>query len=247
LYFRRKREKIVEKPKKTHISTAKENAARMEENLDDERIFDPITGSYLTLEQAESGNWEVADELGIIPDAVIRDNFEPEAQEKQFILNHLFRKGYVRMDLTEEHVHIYDQLELLKPLEWSWSVFVQNPENGLAYTDIGIQKTNSSISSEARLIEIPLPFDAGQCVVKSKTSVTEFLLDAFNIAPDSTTEFDTIVYKQSTQQHYIDQIIEGFENDNRLIFEFYGKSLFVIIDCAPTYAEFVKIENTLGF
>jgi hypothetical protein len=242
-----KERKEKKKQKALEFESIREKEKRIEANLDDERLFDPITGKYITMEEAESGNWEIHSEDGIIPEDVIRDNYSPEQQERKLILNHLIANEYEKSDLETEEAELYEGLELLKPLDWSWSSLMKNNNTGLSVMYIYMDNPNRQGLTNAKIIQIPLPFDAGHCVVKSKVSLGSYIRNSLFFESEESNAFETVVFEKSNHEKYINTIMEGFEEQEDLVFEFVGNNLYVIVDFEPTYEEFLQIGKTLGF
>jgi len=110
----------------------KKRDKELELSLEDETIYDPVTGKRLTLEEAETApefnhysngefspgkiNESIIIECRIKPDTEIEKYFEDEAKEIQYILRDFYKEKLQPCKGSELFIYILEQTEMAKRL-----------------------------------------------------------------------------------------------------------------------------------
>ena len=82
----------------------KQASAELEERLKDERIYDSVTGRYLTLEEAENEIIHVDEHIDRIKsDEEIEKNYHGDQREVEYIVRHMIQSGIT--DTEDERIY----------------------------------------------------------------------------------------------------------------------------------------------
>ncbi len=111
--------KIITYKSKSEI----EEENRLKKSLEDEFIYDPETGTKLTLEQAESGHWIAHNNENRIKDSnEIEQFYYGDEREIEKLKNHIKETGYTYKKLTNSQIELLEKTEMLSKYDnWSYS------------------------------------------------------------------------------------------------------------------------------
>ena len=170
-------------------SKKKEEEARFrkeqEERLADERIYDPISGQLLTIEEAESGHFvKHVNETRIIPESELQQFYNEDLVIVQRCFNFLKKEGGKLVELSEEVVEMVDNTrtflshpnwgtEQMCSFESSLYFLFPHVENGFANADM---QTSGYMS----IAVIVSGKDYGEYQAKPKSNVEMLLGKTFS-------------------------------------------------------------------
>lgn len=108
---------------KTEQEIEKEYKRKLKEGLFDDFIYDPETGTQLTLEEAESGHWIKHDNLDRIKHKEELDQYYSEKErEIEELANFLKTRGYKFTKLTNSQIEFLEQTKILSKYDdWSYT------------------------------------------------------------------------------------------------------------------------------
>ncbi|MFC4635339.1 hypothetical protein ACFO3O_15625 [Dokdonia ponticola] len=155
----------------------KESEALLKKRLEDPRIYDPETDTYITLEEAESGIWDLEDASKKMSETEKREQFFEEDLVAESIRKELIKEGFVKVKspLSEEQFKVFERLQLLDQLDenWGYRYFFENAKM------IAIILTIHNAYELA--LSIPIQYSSGHYIFKEKT-ISDRILD--KIRPD---------------------------------------------------------------
>lgn len=101
----------------------KEQDKKLMESLNDEHLIDPVTGTKITLEQAESGQWEPEVRSHFYSEEEIQNSVEEEIKQMMRGNNYLYnQKQYLIHQLTETQINFFEQTEMFRKYDsWTYS------------------------------------------------------------------------------------------------------------------------------
>jgi hypothetical protein len=110
--------------KQSNSIEEKEYKRKLEESLADEFIIDPETGTKITLEEAESGDWNTQNnEFRTVPESELEKLITEDEKQAEIALNYLRESEfYRRTELTEEQFTVFKKTKILTNYDdWSYS------------------------------------------------------------------------------------------------------------------------------
>lgn len=208
--------------------------------LKDEELFDPITGKIITLEEAESGNWEVASEDGLIPPKVIKDAYPASEHNQLHIKNYLIQQGYTRDVPDQDNILFNNELLVFNDCTVNCHWFFKN--NSISYSHAQTIDSNRIIQN-ALLVDFPLPFDSGSYVVRKENKIEKWVKavnETHKISKDGFTSFE---FMPSKQLSLMQVILNELPTYDSLIIEFYGNHLVLIFEEVISIKDFVTLDT----
>ncbi len=222
--------------------------------LKDEELFDPITGRVITIEEAESGNWDVYNDSGVIPEDVIRKNYYPSEHNELFIKNFLFENGFKLSEPSTECAELWDALKIFgDSLNWSYDWYVTKESIKISHVYIESKSSQSYDSStqnfpfanEAMLIDIVLPFECGNYVLR-KTNFIEKYFSEVNETNDLVLDgFTCFEFGRSHKVGVMQAILKEIPVTDKLIIEFIGNHLILAYDTIMPIEDFKLLYDFL--
>lgn len=164
-------------------------AKRLEKSMEDEHIYNPVTGTKMTLEQAESGHFIQHDnEFYTIPEEDIHKYFSIPEKELAYVLNYLKgEKQYVFVALKKHDQLVLNRSKTLsKYKRWNFKYAFSSKQHPI--TILPIEITQEYLEHHQRyhyvreesfpqiLVVIQLNFESGHYYLREKTT-TEKLSD----------------------------------------------------------------------
>lgn len=159
------------------VFTENKEIKRLKKRLDDPRIYDPETDTYITLEEAESGVWDIDDSSKKRTSKEIEETFHEQEIIVQDICRELEREGFVKAKnpLSEEQFTTFEKLKLLDQLDENWGYSNFYERDTLTAIILNIHHTSEfAVSMLVKDV-------SGHYVFKEKT-VSDRILDT--IRPD---------------------------------------------------------------
>ncbi len=161
----------------------KKEAAILKKRLEDPRIYDPETDTYITLEEAESGVWDVDDASKQMSETDKKEQFVEVELIAETIYKEFIREGFVvaKSPLSEEQFKIFERLQLLEQIDDGWGYRDYFEDSKIVGVILTIHNTFELA------ISIPIHHGSGHYIFKEKT-VTDRFLD--KIRPDDDIEIE---------------------------------------------------------
>lgn len=161
----------------------KKEAAILKKRLEDPRIYDPETDTYITLEEAESGVWDTDDVSKQMSEIDKKEQFVETELTAEAICKELIREGFIKAKspLSEEQIEVLERLQLLDQLDgdWGYRYYFENAKM------VGVILNVHNTFEFA--ISIPVHHNSGHYIFKEKTA-TDRVLD--KIRPDDDVEIE---------------------------------------------------------
>ena len=209
----------------------KEYNKKLKESLEDDYIIDPETGTKITLEEAESGIWEVEDGIGdefsVMPDDELNKLPQEEARIAQKAVNYLKSSKFFRQyELSNEEFEILENTKILGGYDdWSFS----HPfkfDNGFLILPAG-KLNNTTYSESYILIWVKISNINGHYLFKEKTNVERFF-DRFRKDDEIELEnYECLTVKPSHNKTHIKSILSRIIKHNGLEIEIHNDNLFI--------------------
>ncbi len=155
----------------------KEDEALLKKRLEDTRIYDPETDTYITLEEAESGIWDLDDASKKMSETEKKEQFFGEDLVAESIRKEFLKEGFVKAKspLSEEQFKVFERLQLLDELDenWGYRYFFESGKRVAVILTIH--------NAYELAVSIPIQYSSGHYVFKEKTT-SDRILD--KIRPD---------------------------------------------------------------
>ena len=212
------------------------------ENLDDDKLYDPISDTLIDLDQATSGKWP-APKYGVVSEEHIEKYYAGEEKELVRIMNYLkSSKEYKRFGIPSDLHKVLHQLKMLVPSQWRHHSlsFVNKQNRGI----IMFPQIHWTASPETCiLLIIPIDNVDGHYLFRRK-SVVEKILDL--IQPDDSINlhgFECYTFVESPRPYVLEQILEPFKEDDQVEIEVL-RDFLIIRSVKPATVElFHQLES----
>ncbi len=215
----------------------KEYNEKIKENLDDEHIIDPKTGTKITLEQAENGYWEEPeDKLGIMSENDIQKLYTEEEKETERTLNYL-KENFLKLEVDNDTwltlwqtkiVNQYDNFQHHIPFKAQNSngtFFLALVELG-SNTDIPYRIGSYYLENQI-MLWLTVDFDLGHYYFREKTSAEKIMDKVRNNNDFNLTTYETFTFKKTQNIHRVEQILKVIEQEKGFEIEFMGSNIFI--------------------
>ena len=228
-----------------------EEENRLKESLADEFIYDPETGTKLTLEQAESGHWIAHNNVNRIKDSKeIEQFYYGNEREVEELKNYIKRTGYINKKLANSQVELLEKTEMLSKYDnWSYSNSFIN-DNGNCFVlfpaveIIGNRHQPGYYESQI-MFWIKDEQLSGHFYLREKTNF-ETLTDTFRNDDDIKLDnYESFTIKKSNNILYIIRLLNFFKDELELEFEIYDDNLFIKTLCFPNLEDYLRIEKNI--
>lgn len=212
--YKEERQSLKEKEK---IEKEKEK-----KRLADPRIYDPETNTYITLEEAESGVWDVDDPKNKPSAEEIKATFSESDYIDYTLREELVKEGFERIEdpFSKEQYEYIEKFELLKQHEhWSYDDhFKQNEITALLLNIHG----DTLISTW-----VPIANVSGHYVFTEKTKTDRFL-DLIQPDDDIKVEnYECFTVQKTKETRAIENIMELVNTHKHLEVEMFPGHLFI--------------------
>lgn len=190
--------------------------------LADPRIYDPETNTYITLEEAESGVWDVDDPKNKLSAEEIKATF-PESDYIDYTLREeLVKEGFERIEgpLTKEQYGNIEKFELLKQHE-HWSYDDHFKQNDITVFLLNI-RGDTLISTW-----IPVTQVSGHYVFTEKTKTDRFF-DLIQSDDDIKVEnYECFTVQKTKEKRAIENIMTLVNTHKHIEVEMFSGHLFI--------------------
>ncbi|MEP0264780.1 hypothetical protein [Dokdonia sp.] len=188
----------------------------------DPRIYDPKTDTYITLEQAESGIWDVYDPKNKISAEDVKATFSESDYIDYTIRKEFVKEGFKRVEgpFSEEQYEQIEKFELLKQLEyWSYDDHFKQDE----ITAILLSTHGDTLISTW----IPVTNISGHYVFKEKTK-TERFFDAIQSDDDIKVEnYECFTIQKTKTTRSIENMMQLVNKHKHIEVEIMPGHLFI--------------------
>lgn len=221
---------------------------KLKESLDDDRIFDPITGVYISLEEAESGQWSTGDrEKHNFPNTHLNE----ENKNIKIALDYLSNNEYYKKldTLPNQEIDIINSSRMFSEYdEWTFTYcyefdkgFVFLPEMKISISpDIGPFYFNSKIMFSLKINSL-----IGHYGLKPKESGEKFH-DLFRSNGHLTlNNYETFTFRHSHNIREINKFLKHFENEKNLELEINDTHLIIKSLNLITIHDIKRIEKII--
>lgn len=205
------------------------------ESLEDEHLYDPETGTKITLEQAESGHWINHDNEFKPIDLRELEKFQTkEEKDSLTALNYLITTtNYKKAKFSEEEINILEKLRILdKYDDWSYdSLFKPDYFNGFIFSPTiqiqGDTRYNEGCIESQLMFWVKIKHNLGHYYLREK-KVSEKVFDFFRNDDElKLNGYESFTYKKTNNLLYINQILKHFENEKGFEIEFLDDNIFI--------------------
>ncbi|KGO85952.1 hypothetical protein [Flavobacterium suncheonense] len=236
----------------THKSKSEiEEENRLKESLSDEFIYDPETGTKLTLEQAESGHWIAHNNVNRIKDSdEIEQFYYDDEKEVEELKNYIKKTGNTYKKLTNYQIELLEKTETLSKYDnWSYSSSFSN-DNGNRFVlfpavEITGNRHQSGYHESQIMFWIKDEQLSGHFYLREKTNF-EKLTDIFRNDDDIKLDnYESFTIKKSNNMLYIIKLLNFFKDEKGLEFEIYGDNLFIKTLRFPNMDDYLRIEKII--
>jgi hypothetical protein len=227
----------------------KSDRKAIQEKWKDDLIYDPSTGSKLTMEQAQSGLWLAKNE----DENRIVDNDELEEyagiqKTLRLIMNLLVSKGYKKAGFGEGENKMLKQLfSLDKYYEWSCEDVFKNRHGSYLFVISVTYKYRRSKQSESQLMAwAKNPSCSGHYYFTEKTAgdyIYDFVEGQENIGIDG---FETHIAKKSTSPMLLNRILEKLSKNIPVEIEVFDENIFLKTLRPMSLEDAELLENNLA-
>jgi hypothetical protein len=228
-----------------------EEIKRLKESLADEFIYDPETGTKITLEQAESGHWIPHNNLDRIKDSDEIEQFyhgpEKEAEE---LKNYIKKNGFTYKKLTNKQLELLEKTEILSKYDdWSYSSSFLNDKGNcfVFFPAVEINTSRHQLGYHESQIMLWIKDEqlSGHYYFREKTSF-ETLIDLFrNDDEIKLDNYESFTIRKSNNIRYIIKLLNFFKDEKELEFEICDDSFFIKTLSYPNMEDYLRIEKII--
>lgn len=225
----------------------------LNESLADEFIYDPISGKKLTLEQAESGNWDGDFNLNRIKsEEEIEKFYFGQEKETEKIINKLKVIGYEFKRPTSLQVSFLEKSAILKKYDdWTYSKSFSRDEGKsfIIFPNVSLITNNgrhlTNFNEEQMLFWIQKNTISGHSFFRKKTVAKAVVDLIINEADINLKNYECITFKKSNNITSLIAILNLFDKEFGLEIETNDGNLLIKTLKAPSMEDFLRIEKVI--
>ncbi|GAA4276731.1 hypothetical protein [Aquimarina mytili] len=210
---------------------------KIDENLKDEYIIDPETGTRLTLEQLEKGYHEgVENDFGIVPETEIEKLYTEEEKKTERAFNYL-KRNCTKLTFDNDQRNILEQTKILN----QYNIYrYSNPfklKNGegvflIVYVELGSSSdipysVGSYYAERQVMFWLPVNFDLGHYYFREKTSIEKLISKVKNTNDFKLAIYETFIFEKTKNTAQVKRILEKIEQYKNLEIEFINTNIFI--------------------
>lgn len=217
----------------------------LNESLADEFIYDPVSGKKITLEQAESGNWEGDFNLNRIKsEEEIEKFYFGQEKETEKIINTIKTKGYEFKRPTSSQVSFLEKSAIFKKYDdWTYSKSFSKDggKSFIIFPNVSLITNNgrhlSNFNEEQMLFWIQKNTISGHSFFRKKT-VAKAVVNLLK-------NYECITFKKSNNISSLITILNLFDKELGLEIETNEGNLLIKTLKAPSMEDFFRIEKVI--
>jgi len=225
---------------------------KLKESLADEYIYDPETGTKLTLEEAESGHWiPHNNEFVTISESEIEKLPSKEERDAERTINYLKEsKEYKKIKFTDYDLKLLEETKILSKYDdWSYSnSFQLEYGNGfiliptVLYLDKEVEYFDNTYNESQIMFSVRLKNELGHYYLREKTSSEHFFDMIKNDDDLKLKNYESFTFKKSKNVIQIMKILEAFKETKGLEIEIKNNNLFFKSTKFINKDELLKLE-----
>ena len=221
----------------------------LRERLKDELIYDPETGTRITLEEAESGHWSPHSNPNRIKTQEEIDTYYfGNEKEEEELVNHVKAIGYESTKLSESQIEFLEQSKILSKYDsWSYSnsFTFNNGENFFFLPNVVYngRRNQSGYNESQIMLWIKNDNLTGHVYIREKTNfeaITDLVRNDDEIKLHN---YETFVFKKSLNTFHLIKTLRLFETEKDLEIEIIDGNLFIKTLKYANLNDFLKIEK----
>lgn len=216
----------------------KEAARRLKESLEDDRIFHPETGVYISLEEAESGVWSTDDrETHYMPTLQLAK----EHESLEVTLKYLHETDFYTKtgDLPEVEYDIVESCKILSKYDEWWYSYTFTFANGLLFFPV----VDRGIDGSLLMFLVKIPSLKGHYYLREK-EFGEKLFDMIRKDDDlSLKDYESFTFRRSKNIEAIHTFLSVFENEKGLEIEINDTFLLIKTLKLANMDDLLRIER----
>lgn len=229
----------------------KEYEKKLKESLADEFIYDPETGTRLTLEQAESGHWIENDNYNRIKSQEeIEKRYFGKEKEVEELINEMKKSRYEFSILSESQLDFLENSKLLSKYDnWSYShpFSFNDGKDFVFFPNVQYAGTRHESPYQESQILFWIKDDklSGHFYLREKSTI-ENLSDIFK-SDDviKIKNYETFAFKKSQNQIYVTKMLSIFEKERGLEIEIIDNNLLIKTLRLVNHEDFNRIEKIM--
>lgn len=207
------------------MKNEKSEEEKIQEEIEDELLFDPYTGSQITLEEAESGKWNVGEKNNQKSIKKYLNKFSTiEEKEERLAIQYLnSEENYEIRELTEEQIDMLQESAILSKVNnWTYSdAYLYNENCTFILINIHL-----AISSQI-VVLINIDDIKGHYYLREKSSI-EKVFDSFRNDDELFLEnYESFTIKESSSKIVINKILDCLRGQRELEVEFFNDKLLL--------------------
>lgn len=209
----------------TKTEKEKEYEKKIKESLADEFIYDPETGTKLTLEQAESGHFLAHDNANRIKSEEELEKYyygrEKDAEE---LVNFIKSNGYEATKLTDSQIDFLEQSKILSKYDnWSYSnSFTFNSgKDFMFFPDVLYYNNSHQLGyGESQIMFWINDLDlSGHIYLRDKTNFEAIADNIRNDDEIKLNNFETFIFKKPNKMIALIKTLQLFDDEKELEIE----------------------------
>jgi len=229
----------------------KEYERKIKESLANEFIYNPETGTKLTLEEAESANWIAHDNLNRIkPKEELEEYYRGKEKEIEELTNFLKINGYKFTKLTNSQIEFLEQTKTLSKYDdWSYSCSYSFNEGRdyvffprVTYHDN--RHENGYSESQIMFWVNDIPLD-GHIYLREKTNFETFTDMIRNDDLVALHHFETFVFKQTSNMIPLVKTLQLLDKEKDLEIEIIEDSLLIKSLKYVNESDYLRMEKLI--
>lgn len=224
---------------------------RLNESLEDEFIYDPETGTKLTLEQAESGHWIAHDNPKRIKKSEeIEEFYDGKEREIEELKNYIIQSGYSKKKLSKLQVALLEKTQTLSKYDnWTYSGSLTNNDETcfVLFPDVELKgnKHMDSYNESQMLFWIKEEQLSGHFYLREKTTF-EALADKLRNDDDIKLDnYESFTIQKSNNILHVIRILNFFKEEKGLEFEIYDGNFIIKTLKLANMQDYLRIEKII--
>jgi len=223
------------------------------ESLDDETLIDPETGAKISLEQAESGQWDTPSnsELALMEEDITR-LYSEEGKEAHKVITHIrTNQEYDKIEFSSLEIELLEQTKILSKYDdWKYSNlykmsfcdgFVFLPSITILDTQSASFQNDYNESQICFWVKSEVNF--GHYYLREKSKIEKFFKHSKNDSDLKLEGYECFTFKRAQSTVLQKQILNLFETEQGLEIEFYENNLFIKNQILINELDFERMER----
>jgi len=228
-----------------------EEEKRLKESLADEFIYDPVTGTKLTLEQAESGHWIAHNNINRIKNQdEIEQYYHGNEKKIEELKNYIIETGYSYKKLTNSQLDLLGKTQTLsKYNNWTYSDFFSNESETCFVLFPSVETKGGRHLTKYQELQMLFWIKdtqlSGHFYLREKSSF-ETLADKFRSDDDIKLDnYESFTIKKSNSILHVIRLLNYFKDEKKLEFEIYNDNLIIKTQELPNMQDYLRIEKII--